>query len=306
MRQMIPADTVARLVHDVEEFAPAWDELASRTGASAFAHPGWVLAWSNAFSAPERLKLVGVWRDEALVAALPFEVHWRSAVSPTNWHTPVYTSVHADLAAARAAVAALLSTSAPHVRLAFVAQHDPLVDLVAARSDHHLTTRVLQRSPYVALDGTWDSYLVGRSRNLRGDIRRRLRHAAEHGPVSLDLRDGTTDLERSLDEGFQLEGSGWKRQAGSAIASSERTRSFYSSVARWAAARGWLSLAFLRIGERAIAFQYGIVASNTYYFLKGGYDPRLSNLSPGKLLHSLMIERAFADGLEPLRLPRGG
>jgi len=297
LRPRLPAGTEVRIVDEVDELASAWDDLAGRTGASPFAHPGWLLAWSEAYSRPERLRIVSVWRENDLVAVLPVDIRGRSAFSPTNWHTPAFTAVAADAGATQVAVGGLLAAYGRRVRLSFVPDGDPMMDTLFSPMGHHVSRRVLQRSPHVAVEGPWDAYLAGRSANLRSDVRRRLRRIEELGPVRLDVSDGTTALGSLLDEGLRLEGSGWKEDAGTAIASSESTRRFYSNIASWAAPRGWLSLAFLRVGERAVAFQYGIVANNTYHFLKGGYDPGLRSCSPGKVLHALMIERTFDEGL---------
>ena len=101
-----------------------------------------------------------------------------------------------------------------------------------------------------------------------------------------------------LEDGFAVEASGWKGDNGTAIASGAETRQFYTGIARWAASRGWLRLAFLRLDGHPIAFQYGLEDGGTYYFLKGGYDAKYSRFSPGRLLLASLIERAFDNGLK--------
>ena len=43
-------------------------------------------------------------------------------------------------------------------------------------------------------------------------------------------------------------------------------------MARWAAAKGWLRLAFLRLDGKPLAFDFGLNDGNTLYSLKTGYD----------------------------------
>src|SRR5207247_10269646 len=69
---------------------------------------------------------------------------------------------------------------------------------------------------------------------------------------TLEVVDGSERLDELLEEGFRVEASGWKSRAGTAIASRPDTRRFYTDVARWASDRGWLRLAFLRLGGRAL------------------------------------------------------
>jgi CelD/BcsL family acetyltransferase involved in cellulose biosynthesis len=136
------------------------------------------------------------------------------------------------------------------------------------------------------------------SRVLPGDLGRKWRRLADLGHLELDERDGKSDLATMLEEGFRVEGSGWKDAAGTAIVSHESTRRFYHRVAAWAADEGLLSLAYLRLDGRAVAFQFGIRTKRAYYFLKGGYDPEFGRYSPGKLLHARMLERMIAGGVE--------
>ena len=116
------------------------------------------------------------------------------------------------------------------------------------------------------------------------------------------MTDGGANLAGLLDEGFRVEALSWKGARGTAIASDARTRRFYDAVARWAAARGWLRLAFLRLDGRAIAFQFDLEAGRTYYSLKIGYDPAFDRYSPGKLLAYAMVARAVSTGLATYEL----
>jgi CelD/BcsL family acetyltransferase involved in cellulose biosynthesis len=87
---------------------------------------------------------------------------------------------------------------------------------------------------------------------------------------------------------------GWKGARGTAIASQPHTRRFYIEVARWAADRGWLRLAFLRLDGRPLAVQYLLDVNGVRYALKGGYDPSAERFSPGILLLEALLEHAFA------------
>jgi CelD/BcsL family acetyltransferase involved in cellulose biosynthesis len=167
-----------------------------------------------------------------------------------------------------------------------------------AASGYATLERTLQVSPFVRLDLLGPDGGLGESTATRSDLRRKWRRLGELGALEVDDLDGTTDLESTLAEGFRVEGSGWKDAAGTAILSHESTRRFYTRIAAWAAADGLLSLAFLRLDGRAVAFQFGLRTEREYYFLKGGYDPAFARYSPGKLLHARMLERMHERGVE--------
>jgi CelD/BcsL family acetyltransferase involved in cellulose biosynthesis len=95
-----------------------------------------------------------------------------------------------------------------------------------------------------------------------------------------------------------VEGSGWKTAQGTAIVSRPETTLFYRLVARWAAERGSLRLAFLRLDGRPVAFHFTIEEGGSAYQLKGGYDPEFREFAPAQLLVQEMIRWAFARGLD--------
>jgi CelD/BcsL family acetyltransferase involved in cellulose biosynthesis len=186
------------------------------------------------------------------------------------------------------------------LHLAFIHPDDPLLAVLrdrASEGKYAVLERVLTRSPYLVIDESWEAFERTLSKNLRADVRRRLRRLEEEGQVAFEVDDGPERLDERLAEGFEIEAAGWKGSGGTAIASEERTRGFYTEVGHWAAGKGILRLAFLRIEGRAVAFLYDFEEAGVHYYQKGGYDPELSRLSPSKVLLHLMVQRAFDLGL---------
>src|SRR4028119_457958 len=84
---------------------------------------------------------------------------------------------------------------------------------------------------------------------------------------------------------------------GTSINAHPSTRRFYTEVAHWAAERGKLRLAFLRLDGQPLAFDFCLECRKIHYMLKTGYDPAYARFSPGKVLRHLMLARAFSEGL---------
>ncbi len=281
------------------EVESEWEALADATRASPFRRPGWIAAWWNAFG-QGKLELATVRREGRLTAVIPLGRRLGALTSPTNWHTPEFGPVASDRASLRQLAQALFAHPPRRVSLAFLdSESETASCLREAASGRGLRVleRTLTRSPYLEIDQTWPEYERSLSRNVRGDAKRRLRRLQELGVITTDVDDGSERLEELLTEGFRIEASGWKGSARSAIASQPRTEIFYRSVARWAAARGWLRLAFLRLDGVPIAFHYCLEHDGTHYFLKGGHDSDYSKFSPGKVLTHSMLSRAFSLGL---------
>jgi CelD/BcsL family acetyltransferase involved in cellulose biosynthesis len=186
------------------------------------------------------------------------------------------------------------------VTLAFLLADDPAVDTwrsAARAARYRLVDRTLERSPYIATNGDWAGYERHRDSRFLRELRRRHRRLSEQGGLALDVADGRDRLDELLDEGFAVEAAAWKGKRGTAIASDTATRRFYGDVARWAAQRGWLRLAYLRLEERPLAFDYCLEDQGVHYLLKTGYDPAYGAFAPGMLMRREMIARAFSNGL---------
>jgi CelD/BcsL family acetyltransferase involved in cellulose biosynthesis len=281
------------------EIVAAWDDLADRVQAPPFLRPAWFDLLRRAFG-PQETSLLVATRAGRLVGVMPLEDRGSTLASLANDHTPLFGPVAEDEAALAALARALFETRRSHVRVEYLdADAGGVGALVeAARATGYLVAvRDWERPPYVALDGSWEDYERRLDGKLRRDLARRRRRLDEAGVVDVDVDDGRGDLARLLREGFALEASGWKDARGTAIASQPATLAFYTGLAEWAAARGILRLAFLRLDGRPLAFQFGLEDAGAYYFVKGGYDLEYTPFAPAKLLVRSLLMRAFAADL---------
>jgi CelD/BcsL family acetyltransferase involved in cellulose biosynthesis len=283
---------------EIGSIGPEWDELAGEADLSPFLRPSWLSAWWSAFGAGQLL-ILAVRRAGRLVGVLPLRQKGSVLSSPTNWHTPLYEPAVADRSALRAIVHGILSQHPRRLDLSFVdGEGATAQEFRGLHGSFRLVERTLWRSPYLAVDGDWEAYWRGVSGKLRQTVRRGSRRLAEMGEVSLEIELGAERLDDLLAEGLEVEASGWKGRRGTAIASDSQALSFYTELARWAAPRGLLRLAFLRVDGRALAFHFALESQGRYYLLKPGYDERFRKAGPGTVLTYRMIERAFALGLD--------
>jgi CelD/BcsL family acetyltransferase involved in cellulose biosynthesis len=137
---------------------------------------------------------------------------------------------------------------------------------------------------------------------MRKELRRCRRRLEERGALELVVERGDGDLDDALEQAFDEEGRGWKGEAGTAIAASEDTRAFYSSVARWAAQRGTLRLVQLRLDGRTIAFELDILQGGGLHSLKAGMDPEYGTFSPGHLAALAAVQEAIDGGARTYEL----
>jgi CelD/BcsL family acetyltransferase involved in cellulose biosynthesis len=286
---------------DADALAHEWERLAERVNASPFLRPGWILAWLHAFGAGTP-QVVTARRDGELVGVLPMELRRGRMRSPANYHSPLFGPVVADEDARRLLLEGLFGASRPSIELDFLAGDLHAIDAVARASGRLVVERAVSRSPVVDIAGCFEEYMRGLSRNRRKGLRRGQRALEAQGNVTFEVHRGLAGLDGALEDLFAVEASGWKGERGTAMSSHPHTRRFYSDVARWAADRDWLRLAFLRLDGRAIACDYSLEFDGVWYSLKSGYDESYRSFGPGALLLRDELEYCFERGLSRMEL----
>ena len=210
-----------------------WDDLANRLGASPFLRPDWIATWCDVFGWGETRSFTAR-RHGRLVGLVPLRYKRGVLASPTNWHTPEFDFLATDDEALGALCKGVLSTGAHRVDLKFVnngSRAQEGFSRLAGEASYSVLKRVLQESPFIDTTRDWEQYEGSLNGAFRRELRRRRRRMGEIATASLDLVTSPTDIGRALDEGFELEGSGWKTKRGTAILSHPETRLFYRSIA---------------------------------------------------------------------------
>ena len=253
-----------------------WNALVEASGGVPFLRHECIRAWLWSFAPASKLVLL-VGRDAAgkLVAALPLVLEMgllcglpaRQLVAAANTHSSRFDLIALDPRAAGRAFLDFLGLP------------------VGAWEG--------ERSPYLAFPSSYEELLEAKSPAFRANLRRRRRQLEKMGALTVERFTGLEGLAERLDEGFALERSGWKGRRGTAIAQDTRTRAFYTEVAKGAALNGYLSLFFLRLDGRPIAFHFGLVYDGVYSVPKLAYDEELRGASPGLVL----LEEAIKDGI---------
>ena len=284
---------------DVAAIAHEWHELADRVDAAPFLRPGWMVAWLAAWG--EAPRILAVREAGQLRAVLPLVRQRGVLSSAANSHTPLAGAVAEDPSYLHQIARAVVAARAPRTDLRSLEPDEPLLAEMRAAAlarGHSMIERVTDREPYVDLTGGFEEYEAGLPRKHRKELRRMQRRLEDEGDLVFEFADGRERLDALLDEGFAIEGSGWKTEAGTAIRALPEARRFYTEVARWAASRGCLRLAFLRLDGRPLAFDFCLEAGGAFYALKGGYDVEYRRFGPGSLLTYESLRRAFENGLE--------
>ena len=264
----------------LEAEAAGWDALAA-AHPDPFSTTAWLAAWWRAFGAGGRSRVLVARRDGDIVGGLP--------VGMANEHSPL-TRVLGDEATRRELVAAALR-EAPSLTLLDVPEAD-----APAPTGLPVLRRPGARAPIVETTGTFEDWRAGSKPRWGAPLERFRRKMGRENGLVLRLNESPADLERELERGFAVEGSGWKGRAGTAIVSRPETERFYREVAAVFAARGELACSSLELDGRMAAWDLSLLHAGRVFLLKTGFDEEFRKLAPGLVLRLSVIEDCFERG----------
>jgi len=305
------------LISDYDAFVALEGEWNDAVAHARIPHPflrhEWVRTWWDAFSAPATRLYIQVVRINGRVTAIaPFMretatmygIPARRVRFIHNDHTPrTDVIVASEAEASYRAIWRALRTDRERWDVLLLSQLEresrtqQIVREYATAEHLHTGTWRSSDSPYLPITGTWDAYLNSLPAKFRSNLRNRLARLTKIGPVSCEMLTDRSSIEAAAEEAWRLESSGWKREAGTAIASDPAVHRFYASLIERGTQAGWLQLLFLKAGDRRIATSYGACFDNRLFLFKTGYDPEFATGAPFKILTSLAIQDACARGL---------
>jgi len=311
-RKLTPAPSVQE-VSDRAGFmalAPEWNALVEATSNELFYRHEFIRIWIDNFAPSARLRILTLRDSEGrLTAALPlmaeratmYGIPVRQLTGTANPHSCRFDLIAREPEAAAAMFFAWLrlDRSWDVLRLTDVPEGGAGWELLEEAKRAGLSTGAWEslQSPYVPLPATREAFQATLQAKFKANCRRRRKKLEERGRVEFERVEGGLELEGKLEEGFALEQNGWKGQRGTAMAQDAGTRGFYTELARDAAYSGRLSLYFLRLDGKPVAFQYGLTHGGRYFLLKPGYDESLKECSPGQLLMDEVLADCISRGL---------
>lgn len=287
--------------------ADAWDALALETPEriAQTTYP-WVSSYLEHGNPSGRpWYCLFAYRGEALVGVLPVlrKRRWgrASLLCPEDDHTDVGHPVLAPRVAAEALDALLgaLEELQPGrwVRCFRVRETAPLLSaLNGVRKRRLVHFPVVAAGRFVDTTGPFEVFEKQLSSSFRRSLRGARRKAEAEHSVHFEVVTGQEAARADLFEDFlRVEASGWKGEAGTAIACDPADVAFYTTLTRRLAARGWLEWNLLRFDGVVVAAHLGVRLGSSLLLPKGGYDESLARFAPGNVLFWEVFSRAFAD-----------
>jgi CelD/BcsL family acetyltransferase involved in cellulose biosynthesis len=282
-----------------EELASEWDSALPEETRPFDLHC-WYLAWWRAFGDDAELAICTVRRNGELAGTFPLLGGESGIRALANAHTPSFRPLACDQDAMEALVAATMERGRREVELISLPEGDPSLESLSAGARQASMLPLVEAayaSPLVETDGDFDAWRKQSKKRWGAPLERFRRKMGRDHEAQFEIVVPPTDLERELNEGFEVEASGWKGEAGTAITSNPQTEAFYREVARSFAERGELRFSRIRLDGRDAAFDLCVLHGSRLYLLKTGFDEDFRRLAPGLVMRLSIIEHCFEQGL---------
>jgi len=273
---------------------PYWEALAADALEPNPFYEHWMLLPALEAYGERDFRCVAVWDNGMLGALFPMRLQrpWRGmpVSALRSWRhrnmlfcAPLIRAKGMSQGPAKYIAALLASGLAPVVEFDWLSAGGPFFGYLAdAATDGGLPWKVTDAYARALLRRDRDPRACFNS-NMKNNLRRwqaRLAAAGKLAPVRLAPGD---ELAPWIDGFLRLEASGWKGQAGSAMACREEERRFADAVFPEAFRRGRLQITGLDLDGRALARHIMLTAGDSAFSFKIAYDEAHAKSSPGIL-----------------------
>ena len=296
---------------DSRAHARAIADLAGRAAEpNPFMHPAFITA-AAAEHGPAAIAIIFAWRGkardpQALLGALAL----RKRRTPTRlWSASLEGRFHdfsflstpvVDAAAVEPVLTAMLEAMAgsslpKRLSLSLVGDEGPVMNGLQAVLRQRQTPLAVMARYRRALARSEDAAAFTPSASTRKKLRQYRRRLAERGPVAVTRHQTPADVTTALEEFLQLEASGWKGRAGTALISRAADADFARAAFPAMAATDDAIIEALRLDGKAAAIQILARSGPGYFTWKIAYDEALRDFSPGVLLVEDYTARLMAD-----------
>ncbi|WP_437192291.1 GNAT family N-acetyltransferase [Planctomicrobium sp. SH527] len=340
----IPDDLITRevLLDELnDEFIKEWGRLAKRSmHSNPFLHPQFILAQARYLSPKDAFSLWVVENSNRelvlLTPARPVSASSHIPFPHLNDHISAYQfqgGMLVDGTATRQAILAYLhflkSTRFRHgMAMNCVCVDSPYAETLYTSAAltgfqvhlNHVWPRACLKLGEVDRTQLFDTCL---SKNRRKSLRRAHSKLQRRGAVEFRVINSANEVPAAVARFLDLEQRGWKRDAGTAMGCDPAHKSFFETFANAMAAEEGILFGELLVGGNVIASTCNLIAGNTLFAFKIGWDSAYGEGSPGawaeielanyvatmmpeiELMDSCSASGSYLDHLWPHRLGMG-
>ncbi len=288
---------------------PLWNDTLRKSGLdNPFLRHEWLSAWWAGYGEKNQLRVIHLTNDGKTAGLIPLMIS-KTSLSRIPLDAVEFIGNHwtrMDLLLAddhEACLEALITAADRSSKVWILAQMDQraatFAMLIDALRKHRMRYSVIAKPhTYIPLHGSWTEYFNSQSYNFRMDSRRKLKRMEKEGALTLRSLDPANG---ALTKIAAIAANSWQSKDAVNIITSPEGRRFYETLAGNAGGMG-LDFSILELNDRPIAYMVGIVSNGHYFAFDTAYDKDVHQHSPGLILHNLLLQRLFEQGITRLDL----
>jgi GNAT acetyltransferase-like protein len=301
---------IARALGDLDSHRDAWNSLAARSPQQLpmLSHAWTATYLEKALPPGSRWACFFAYRGPTLAAVLPVVTQRATRLgvgalalrTPRDDHTKngdlLFASLDdADTVPAMLSAVAREFPNAPYLEVnRFPAGSVLLAALKSSALAGPHTWQEDSFGSYLPVPADFAHYRDGLSKNFKNNLNKATNKVARLRDVEFRFTGGRTTSQEDFTEFLAVEASGWKGQAGSAIAKSPQLVEFYVTLVRRLGEAGWLEWQFMTGDGCTLAANLAIRMPKSLVIWKLGYNDAYSRCSPGSILFEELVKREIA------------
>jgi CelD/BcsL family acetyltransferase involved in cellulose biosynthesis len=301
---------IVRALGELESHRDAWNALAARAPQQLpmLSH-AWIATYlEKTLPSESRWACFFAYQGATLAAVLTvvtqpasrFGVNAFALRTPRDDHTQIGDLLFASADDADAVPAMLSAVArefpdAPYLEIKRFSADSALLDALTRNAFRGPRTwQVDSFGAYLPIPADFGSYRDSLSKNFRSNLNKATNKVARLPDVRFRFTDGRSSAPEDFAEFLKVEASGWKGEAGSAIAKSAQLVDFYATLARRLSEAGWLEWQFMTGDGCTLAANLAIRMPRSLVIWKLGYNDAYSRCSPGSILLEELVKREIA------------
>jgi CelD/BcsL family acetyltransferase involved in cellulose biosynthesis len=141
----------------------------------------------------------------------------------------------------------------------------------------------------------YDEFLQSLNSKFRRELKRQERRLNENVKLFFKLDEKERNNDENLYHFTELENSGWKGEKGTSIKLRKGDEQLFASATERFHKNGWLRWHFLEADNQIIGALLNVKINKINYYWKIAYNESFSYGSPGHLIVSKLLEKAFRE-----------
>ena len=307
------------------DLADKWDDLVLNS-----LHPNifltweWISIWIKWFASNNELKIVTIWDGPYLIGIIPLyigpielfrgiHVKGFKYIGDGDVVFPDYLGPmirQGRLNSILSCLEEVFVSNNSNCRLMRLADMDlaseganSLVDALCKGTQYDI--RQSDISPHIKFSGDYESFFSGLNPRRRESVRKKNKKVLKNFQVRLICHQSEDKVREAFAIMFEIFSKATRGKDKIQGFMRKDYLGFHQDVASAIAKKGWLRIYLLYFNDRPVAYIYGYVFNNVFWYYQTAFDLTFKDHSPGAVILQMVIKSVIEEGVQEFDFLRG-